>query len=112
LPRLSEKLYKKKLNMLKSLLSQSIVFFNFLVTFVCCFFFGSSDFSFLGFAFLFSLNQQRLTRVSGLLIRSTLLVRFYSNNVNTTVPVIRYLNAELDKAKILKDNKGKTGIYR
>jgi hypothetical protein len=28
------------------------------------------------------------------------------------VPVASYLNADTDKLKIIKDNKGKSGIYR
>lgn len=28
------------------------------------------------------------------------------------VPVASYLNADTDKFKIIKDNKGKSGIYR
>ena len=31
---------------------------------------------------------------------------------STVVPVIIYRNADIDKLRIIKDNKGKSGVYR
>lgn len=36
----------------------------------------------------------------------------YSVNVSPIIPIISYLNADLEKATILKQNKSKSGIYR
>jgi hypothetical protein len=35
-----------------------------------------------------------------------------NNNNGSLVPVIIYNNADIDRLKILSDNKGKTGIYQ
>ena len=37
--------------------------------------------------------------------------RFYSTN-HSVVPAKKYANADLDKLQILKENKGKAGVYR
>lgn len=41
--------------------------------------------------------------------------RFYSThsaNVSSIIPIISYLNADLEKATIIKQNKSKSGVYR
>jgi hypothetical protein len=38
-------------------------------------------------------------------------VRNYSTN-NSVVPVIKYSNADIQKLQIIKENKGKSGVYR
>jgi hypothetical protein len=41
--------------------------------------------------------------------------KFYSThsaNVPSIIPIISYLNADLEKATIIKQNKSKSGIYR
>lgn len=54
-------------------------------------------------AFNFSLNQLNLT----------LKVIFYSSDASQSfVPVKSYSNVDLQKKNILKENKGKSGIYR
>jgi hypothetical protein len=42
----------------------------------------------------------------------SLFARNYSTNSSAVVPVIKYKNTDLDKLQILKENKGKSGIYR
>ena len=36
----------------------------------------------------------------------------HSVNVSPIIPIISYLNADLEKATIIKQNKSKSGIYR
>jgi hypothetical protein len=41
--------------------------------------------------------------------------KFYSShsvNVSSIIPIISYINADLEKAIIIKQNKSKSGIYR
>ena len=42
----------------------------------------------------------------------SLFARNYSTNSSAVVPAIKYKNADLDKLQILKENKGKSGVYR
>ena len=42
----------------------------------------------------------------------SLFARDYSTNSSAVVPAITYKNADLDKLQILKENKGKSGVYR
>jgi hypothetical protein len=37
---------------------------------------------------------------------------FEDLNLLTTSPVISYLNSDTDKLAMLKDNKGKSGVYK
>lgn len=41
------------------------------------------------------------------------MIKFYSTKPdNIVIPKVLYLNADLDKENIIKDNKGKSGVYR
>lgn len=46
-----------------------------------------------------------------LFLRKLSLRRTYSTD-NTVIPIKKYINADTEKLQILKDNKGKAGIYR
>ena len=44
-------------------------------------------------------------------LKQQILPRHYSTN-SSVVPIIKYANADLDKLQVLKENKGKCGVYR
>jgi hypothetical protein len=43
---------------------------------------------------------------------SQLTQRSYSTKNTSVVPILTYNNSDLEKLKILKENKGKAGVYR
>jgi len=81
---------------IKGLLSQGIVFFTFVVILV--YIWNYYAFNSLNLATFLSLNLNQQ--------------RSYSKSGNLVTTLYRYLDAKLDKAQILKDSKGNSGIYR
>jgi hypothetical protein len=61
---------------------------------------------------IFSFNSRNFSSTSAWRsLRLSVNVINYSTN-NSVVPVIKYSNADIQKLQIIKENKGKSGVYR